>query len=145
MSAVETANEADLPGLAGIDPLALSHAGRRNEIALAVADGRCQLVRDGGAIRGYALFHTHFFGQGSLELLFIAEGQRRRGFGCLPLRHLVALHYGRKLFSSTNSSNPPMQALLAEAGFARSGIIENLDEGDPERICCHLPEGGAGP
>jgi HicA toxin of bacterial toxin-antitoxin, len=35
-------------------------------------------------------------------------------------------------FSSTNRSNVPMQALFGKVGFERSGIIHNLDPGDPE-------------
>jgi hypothetical protein len=27
-----------------------------------------------------------------------------------------------------------MQELLSKAGFAKSGVIENLDEGDPEVV-----------
>jgi len=39
-----------------------------------------------------------------------------------------------KLFTSTNQSNVPMQGLLATLEFARSGLIENLDDGDPELV-----------
>jgi RimJ/RimL family protein N-acetyltransferase len=40
----------------------------------------------------------------------------------------------QKLFTSTNESNKPMQALLDQLGYERSGIVENLDEADPELI-----------
>ena len=39
-----------------------------------------------------------------------------------------------KLFTSTNQSNTPMQALLALLGYVRSGVIDNLDPGDPELV-----------
>jgi L-asparagine transporter-like permease len=39
-----------------------------------------------------------------------------------------------KLFTSTNVSNLPMQALLATSGFVLSGIVHNLDPGDPELV-----------
>jgi hypothetical protein len=35
------------------------------------------------------------------------------------------------LFASTNESNVPMQALLDSLGYVQSGIINNLDPGDP--------------
>jgi RimJ/RimL family protein N-acetyltransferase len=38
------------------------------------------------------------------------------------------------LFTSTNQSNIAMQRLCESCGFERSGIVENLDEGDPELI-----------
>jgi hypothetical protein len=39
-----------------------------------------------------------------------------------------------KLFTSTNRSNTPMQSLLARTKFSQSGIVHNLDDGDPEII-----------
>lgn len=39
-----------------------------------------------------------------------------------------------KLFTSTNVSNLPMQALLRKLGYHESGIIFNLDPGDPELV-----------
>jgi hypothetical protein len=40
----------------------------------------------------------------------------------------------RKLFTSTNESNRAMRDLLAHAGFEPSGVVQNLDPGDPELI-----------
>ncbi|MCU5440364.1 hypothetical protein ABEW49_10895 [Bacillus anthracis] len=37
-------------------------------------------------------------------------------------------------FSSTNESNESMQKVFNTNGFIRSGIVENLDEDDPEII-----------
>ncbi|WZB72100.1 hypothetical protein WJ968_11125 [Achromobacter xylosoxidans] len=39
-----------------------------------------------------------------------------------------------KLFTSTNQSNVAARRLMAKAGFVPSGMIENLDEGDPELV-----------
>ena len=36
------------------------------------------------------------------------------------------------LFTSTNQSNIPAQRLFEKLGYTKTGIIENLDEGDPE-------------
>ena len=47
-----------------------------------------------------------------------------------PAASLVA----KKLFASTNASNTASQALMTKAGFVPSGQIDNLDEGDPERV-----------
>jgi len=40
----------------------------------------------------------------------------------------------RKLFTSTNESNQPMQQLLSVLGYVPSGVIHNLDPGDPELV-----------
>lgn len=39
-----------------------------------------------------------------------------------------------KLFTSTNLSNLPMQSLLSKSGYELSGVIHNLDVGDPEIV-----------
>jgi RimJ/RimL family protein N-acetyltransferase len=39
-----------------------------------------------------------------------------------------------KLFSSTNQSNDAMHKVYEANGFTKSGLIDNLDEGDPEII-----------
>jgi hypothetical protein len=39
-----------------------------------------------------------------------------------------------KLFTSTNLSNLPMQGIMSKLGYRPSGVIENLDPGDPELI-----------
>jgi hypothetical protein len=39
-----------------------------------------------------------------------------------------------KIFTSTNRSNGHMQGLLKKLGYEPSGVIENLDEGDPEFV-----------
>lgn len=39
-----------------------------------------------------------------------------------------------KVFSSTNQSNADMHKVFLSNGFIESGIVENLDDGDPEVI-----------
>ena len=62
----------------------------------------------------------------------IAADQRHRGIGGALLDHAVARYARPTLWTSTNQSNAPMQALLLARGFQPSGQIEGLDEGDPE-------------
>jgi ribosomal protein S18 acetylase RimI-like enzyme len=64
----------------------------------------------------------------------ISPSFRGNGVGRALLRHFVGECRTDKLWTSTNQSNIPMQALLSAEGFQRSGIIENLEEGDPELI-----------
>lgn len=40
----------------------------------------------------------------------------------------------QRMFTSTNQSNLKMQSLLAKLGYEPSGVIHNLDEGDPELV-----------
>ncbi len=40
----------------------------------------------------------------------------------------------RQLFTSTNQSNRPMQALLETRGYQKAGVIHHLDPDDPEIV-----------
>lgn len=50
------------------------------------------------------------------------------------IEHVSTRARGPKLFTSTNESNAPMRALLLRLGFEASGVIHNLDPGDPELV-----------
>lgn len=50
------------------------------------------------------------------------------------MRYSESICQTTKLFTSTNLSNLPMQALLTKLGYRLSGVIHNLDDGDPELV-----------
>jgi ribosomal protein S18 acetylase RimI-like enzyme len=77
---------------------------------------------------------AEFFGHDFLALLFVASGHRRRRIATALVRAWEARAGSPKLFTSTNQSNVPMQRLCDGLGYVRSGLIENLDEGDPEVV-----------
>lgn len=57
-----------------------------------------------------------------------------RVYGNEMMNYLLSIAPTKKLFSSTNRSNINMQKVFEMNGFIKSGIVENLDEGDPEII-----------
>jgi ribosomal protein S18 acetylase RimI-like enzyme len=65
-------------------------------------------------------------------MLYIKEEYRRRGIGIRLIKHLESKCKVEKLFTSTNKSNKPMQKLLNKMNYQKSGIVHNLDPGDPE-------------
>jgi hypothetical protein len=67
-------------------------------------------------------------------MLYVDSDYRRCGAGAALLKHMQSLCETPKLFTSTNLSNLPMQSLLAKLGYVLSGVIHNLDEGDPEIV-----------
>ncbi|MGE3303259.1 MAG: N-acetyltransferase family protein [Hyphomonadaceae bacterium] len=106
---------------------------RARHVAAAFAAGRGWIVRDAGEIAGFA--HTGmFFGHALIELVFVAPGFRRRGAASALMRAIAAACEGDRIFTSTNESNASMRALCAKLGWAASGVIDNLDPGDPELI-----------
>ena len=127
------------PDLIALDTVAYHSEERRRAITKWIEDGLCHIAeRDGNAV-GYAVVTRDFFHLPFIEMLMVAEPARRAGGGRALVAHCIDLAGSERLFTSTNESNLPTQALLARAGFVRSGLVDNLDEGDPELIFLHWP------
>lgn len=73
-----------------------------------------------------------FFGHPFLELIATLPSQRRLGVATALMAHIEAAFEGDRLFVSTNESNDIMRRLLVKRGYRVSGMVENLDPGDPE-------------
>ncbi|MBK4997662.1 GNAT family N-acetyltransferase [Pseudomonas sp. S37] len=134
---VRLARQADLEALFELDAIAQREDCRRQSIARAVASGQCWVAADAddaAELLGYGVLDNSFFGQDFIPLVVVRDSARRRGIGAAILRVLQSRSLGDKLFTSTNASNLPMQALLGKLGFVGSGQVENLDDGDPELV-----------
>ena len=134
MITIRPAAEADVETLCSFDQVALREDGRREFIARSVTAGTCHVAEAGGDVIGYCVLTYTFYGHGFVEMLYVHPGRRRRGAGAALLLHMESLCRSPKLFTSTNLSNLPMQSLLDRVGYALSGVIHNLDEGDPELV-----------
>jgi ribosomal protein S18 acetylase RimI-like enzyme len=100
----------------------------------ALLAGGCSVFERGGEVMGYVALDYSFFGNGFVSHLLVREDARRQGIGEALLRHAMASCRTEKLFTSTNLSNAPMQALLRKLGFDLTGVVHNLDPGDPELV-----------
>ena len=118
----------------GLDPFAQADQDRSAFIISALESGTCCVVESNSQVIGYGVLSYSFYGHGMVDLLFVREKDRRQGVGSVLLDHMVERCKTSKLFTSTNQSNTPMQRLLIKCDFVRSGVIENLDEGDPELV-----------
>jgi ribosomal protein S18 acetylase RimI-like enzyme len=136
---IRSASEDDMAALIDFDSHAALHAARAEEIRRWVLDRECQLAELAGRPVGYVVVTRSFFHRTFIEMLMVATAVRRQGVGARLLAHVCASHSEEQVWTSVNRSNLPMQALLAKAGFRRSGIIENLDPDDPELIFVHRP------
>lgn len=135
MIAIRPAGRGDIPALIAIDPLSLTDVDRRQSIARWAAAGQCFVAVRAEKLVGYVALTRAFFHQPFVELLIVAHDDRRSGVGLALLNHCMSeTATEAKLWSSTNASNAAMRALLAKAGFVQTGVVENLDDGDPELI-----------
>jgi len=135
MFSIRPALSIDIDALSAIDRQAQTDRHRREFITRSVAQGACSvLVSANGRTAGYGVLDYAFYENGFVSMIYVDPAHRRQGAGLLLLRHLEGLCQTRKLFTSTNLSNRPMQALLAKAGYRLSGVIHDLDEGDPELV-----------
>jgi len=135
MFSIRPALSIDIDALSAIDRQAQTDRRRREFITRSVAHGVCSvLVSADAQAAGYGVLDYAFFENGFVSMIYVDPSHRRQGAGLLMLRHLEGLCQTPKLFTSTNLSNRPMQALLAKAGFRLSGVIHDLDEDDPELV-----------
>ena len=91
-------------------------------------------LTESGEIAGYGVISHDFFGRSFLELIYIDQEKRSKGYGPLLISFLEEQSKSQDLFTSTNESNSHMQRVLEKLGYQRSGIIDNLDPGDPEIV-----------
>lgn len=70
-------------------------------------------------------FILHFF----ITLIIIRPTEGRKGYATSLIEYFMNISPKKKIFSSTNISNPIMQEVFRVNGFVQSGFIENSDEG----------------
>ena len=134
MISIRPANENDVEALFSLDLVARRENKRREFIRRSVASGTCFVAVAEDEVIGYGVLNYTFYSNGCVDMLYVHSGHRRHGAGAALLRHMESLCQTPKLFSSTNLSNLPMQSLLAKSEYVLSGVIDNLDEGDPEIV-----------
>lgn len=133
------AQENDIEQIRNIDRTVIGNDGRFGIIDEYVKKGKCIVAVEDGPVLGYLLFDRIFFDHNFIELLIVDLKQRRKGIGLALLRKYEETAGPGKIFTSTNRSNRVMQKFLKRAGYRRSGIIRNLDEGDPELVYFRKP------
>ncbi len=133
MLEIRLAQAEDVDAILAFDHLAEQEKERAAFIRRVVGQAAC-FVAVQGCLLGYAVLEYNFFEQGFVSLLYVRDENRRSGVGMALMSHLESICRTRKLFTSTNLSNRPMQTLLSRLGYHLSGVIHDLDEGDPELV-----------
>jgi ribosomal protein S18 acetylase RimI-like enzyme len=134
MISIRLAVENDTEALCILDHIARREDERREFIRRQVVSGNCFVAVIDETVIGYGVLNYTFYSNGCIDMLYIHSDYRRRGAGTALIRHMELSCRTPKLFTSTNQSNLSMQSLLAKAGYESSGVIHNLDEGDPEIV-----------
>ncbi len=124
----------DLDSIVHIDIDVIGDDNRRNYIKHAIDEGNCIIAKEDNSISGFLTYDTNFFCYTFLSLIIVSPTKRRQGHASSLISYMLNNSPTQKIFSSTNESNTNMQKVFKANGFMRSGIIENLDEGDPELI-----------
>ena len=134
MSRIRTAVKPDAESITNFDLVAKSDSSRREFISQSIDSGLCYVFECENRIIAYGVLEYSFYGNGFIAMLYVHPQFRRRGFGIELIKHVEKMCQTEKLFTSTNQSNKPMQALLSRMEYKPSGVIENLDEDDPELV-----------
>jgi len=80
---------------------------------------------------GFAVM-GEFFGHPFLELIGVSSRHRRLGVASAILTNIEIGFEGDRMFVSANETNITIRDLLVARGYRVTGMVENLDPGDPE-------------
>ena len=134
MIGIRQAIDTDIEVMISFDDVARTEETRREFIQHSVQTGTAWVRILNHQVVGYVVLDYTFFTRGFISMLYVHPDFRRRGVGSVLVRHAESICTGDKLFTSTNESNRPMQGLMVKLGYVPSGVVNNLDEGDPEVI-----------
>lgn len=112
----------------------IGHTGRMDYIEKAIERKQCIITKDSVGITGFLIYDTYFFEHCFISLIIVSPSKRRMGYASLLINYMKSISPTIKIYSSTNRSNTDMQKVFEVNRFIQSGIVENLDEGDPEII-----------
>lgn len=134
MKIAAKANIEDLDRIMNIDCEVIGNSSRGDYIENAIELGHCIIAKNEDDIEGFLIYEINFFECSFISLIIVSPSKRRKGNASLLMDYMMSISPTTKVFSSTNRSNISMQKVFHAKGFTESGIVENLDEGDPEII-----------
>src|ERR1051325_7556215 len=122
MCIVRQAVEKDVGELCAIDRIAQSDAGREDFIRNSVRAGNCfvLIAKPSNAIAGYCVLEYSFFSHGFISMLYVDVDHRRQNYATTLMNCMETTCRTKKVFSSTNLSNSPMQSLFAKLEYRMS-------------------------
>jgi ribosomal protein S18 acetylase RimI-like enzyme len=131
---IELAGKSDLGELLAIDRAVIGNDHRSAMIEKYIQERSCLVCKIEGMCAGFLLSDKQFFDHWFVSLVIVHPDCRQRGVARRLFTAFEELSDEEKIFSSTNQSNSIMHRLFLSLGYEKSGVIENLDEGDREVI-----------
>lgn len=129
---IRDATSSDVSAMYAIDHMAAEEGSRRQHIRGWVNAGQAMVAVIDDTVVGYSALEYTFFGCGFIAMLMVRKESRRKGVATALVTRLEELCKTEKIFTSTNESNKPMRALMKNMSYEPSGVVYNLDDGDPE-------------
>jgi ribosomal protein S18 acetylase RimI-like enzyme len=132
---VERATEDDLQYLFEID--SETFRDRHDFITAYLRERKIIIARDGAIRTGYALVDQTFFDRYFIRALSIHPDHDDMAVAAALVGYIEKTCPEDRIFTACRSSDTTAQACYENLGFARSGIIENIDDTDEtELIYC---------
>jgi GNAT superfamily N-acetyltransferase len=129
---VRSAVSTDIEHIVRIDSCARADETRRTLIESGIARAECLVAFDDELPVGYGVMSHLFFNRGFVSLIYVDAAHRRQRVATRLFDEFERRCRSNRIFTSTNLSNLTMQGLLASRGYGLSGMVQDLDEGDPE-------------
>jgi ribosomal protein S18 acetylase RimI-like enzyme len=129
---IRPAVRTDLEHISRMDAESRADQSRRATIERAICRDECLVALDRAAPLGFGVMNYEFFGRGFVLSIYVDPAHRRRHLATCLFDEFERRCKTNRIFASANLSNLAMQALLTARGYALSGIVQDLDPGDPE-------------
>ena len=97
----------------------------------AIEDGNALVYSLSGKILAYALFDRGFFNQTFIHFILVKKECRKQGIAKAIVEEIERQCRTCKIFTSTHESNIIAKSFFENRGFIESGVVHNLDKGDP--------------
>jgi len=140
---IRIAKVADTDAIFAFDLIAQGDEKRQDFIRQSIERGLCTVAEVDREAVAYIIMERSFFGWPFIDLVYVHTDYRQYGYATALMQHIEA-QCEEKLFTSTNLSNLRMQRLLEKLGYSISGVVHNIDEGDPEVFYFKRPVKSAG-
>ncbi len=128
---IRKADVEDTDAILAFDLIAQADKKRQAYIHEAIEKDHCTIIEAEGKPVAHIIMERNFFGWPFIELVYVRTDYRQYGYATALMQHIES-QCDEKLFTSTNLSNLNMQRLLEKLGYSISGVVHNIDEGDPE-------------